>query len=117
MTIISVDVSGLKSNQLLSRTYPTNSLGLNVSDLENVPLLSGSMGRVVAAWGVPEDVLKARFQESGHQTFLSCKDFMEDVAKARPFGWAVDNGTWQRGIWGMSAPVPILREKSNTSCA
>lgn len=107
MTIILGDASGLKSIRLLSRTYPKNSMALNVSDFESVPLLSGSMGRVVAAWGgLPEHVLKAAFEESGHESFLSFADFMEDTARAKACGWAIDDGTWQRGIWGMAAPIP-----------
>lgn len=107
MTIILGDASGLKSIRLLSRTYPKNSMALNVSDFESVPLLSGSMGRVVAAWGgLSESVLKSAFIESGHERFLSFEDFMDDVVRAKESGWAIDNGTWQRGIWGMATPIP-----------
>ena len=107
MTIILGDASGMKFIRLLSRTYPKNSLALNVSDIEKVPLLSGSMGRVVAAWGgLTEHALKAAFHKSEHEGSLTFDDFLEDVAEARRCGWAIDNGTWRRGVWGLAVPVP-----------
>ena len=72
-----------------------------------LPMLTGSPGRVVAAWGdIEADTLQARFHEVDWAAPFTWDAFMADVAEARRKGWASDEGTITGGYEGLSAPVP-----------
>lgn len=107
MTAVLADAINLKRIRMLSSTHPTGMMSLMMTEFETVPILSGSMGRVVAAWeDIPRETLHELFVQSAHEGDFSFDEFMQDVDAAKTHGWAIDNGTWQRGIWGIAAPVP-----------
>lgn len=71
-----------------------------------VPLLNGSMGRVIAAFGdLDEATLRARFAEVQWQGAIDFETFMEEARVARARRWAIDSGTADAARHGMSAPV------------
>ena len=112
MTAILGESTNGRDIRILTSTYPSSLMSLSMSEFDTVPILSGSMGLVVAAWGgLSDDVLRDLFQKSSHESFFSFEDFLHAANATRLRGWAVDDGTWQRGIWGISAPVPNAANK------
>jgi DNA-binding IclR family transcriptional regulator len=109
MTAILGEVSSPTTIRILTSVVPQGSIALQVSGGE-VPILSGAMGQVVAAWGgLNLEELRARFDEAPRQREQRFADFLVRVADVPAIGWAVDEGVYHRGIWGIAAPVPTNR--------
>lgn len=72
-----------------------------------LPLLAGSMGRVVAASGeLDESTLRARFSEVPWHKPFDFDLFLQQVEKARKQGWGSDRGEITAGRHGVSVAVP-----------
>lgn len=107
MTLIVGDASDQRGIKIVYGSEPDGILSIGSTSFDRVPLLAGSLGRVVAAWGgLPEETLRHSFALSQHENCRDFESFMADVEAARATGVAIDNGTWQRGIWGIAAPIP-----------
>jgi DNA-binding IclR family transcriptional regulator len=106
MTAILGEPLERKAIRLLMSTAPASGLSVHPPGMEAVPILSGSMGRVAAAWMAMDDSeMRVLFDEAPHEPELTFEDFAAQVRAVRSRGWATDEGTWQKGIWGISAPV------------
>jgi DNA-binding IclR family transcriptional regulator len=107
MTAIFSEVVGRSSLRMLASAVPPGSITLHAQVGMSAPLLAGAMGRVVAALGgLGPETLKARFDETPREREVAYQDFLADIARVRAQGWAVDEGTYQRGIWGIATAVP-----------
>jgi DNA-binding IclR family transcriptional regulator len=97
------DADGL---EVLLSASPPGVIGLSAPEGARTPLLAGSVGRVIAAFGgLPVDELRRRFAEVDWQAPLSFEDYMAQVDETQEQGWAVDRGELQRNIVGLAAPV------------
>lgn len=106
MTAILGELVDRREIRLLMSTAPAAGLSLHPPGMEVIPILSGSMGRVAAAFTRMEDSeMRERFQEASHEPGLSFDIFLDEVRQTAERGWAVDDGTWQQGIWGIAAPI------------
>lgn len=72
-----------------------------------LPLLSGSMGRVIAAADeFDEATLRARFAEVPWQKNFDFDKFLKQAEDARRKGWGEDRGEIAAGRHGLSVAVP-----------
>lgn len=106
MTAILGELVDRREIRLLLSTAPAAGLSLHPPGMEVIPILSGSMGRVAAAYaGLGEAEMRNRFDEAVHEPGLTIDGFLAEVRQTAERGWAIDDGTWQQGIWGISAPL------------
>lgn len=76
------------------------------------PLLSGAMGRVMAArGGLSNRDLKRYFAHVKWERVIGFDEFMEDAEKARQRGWAYDAGSFNSGIATISTPIEEGQEQ------
>lgn len=74
-----------------------------------VPLLTGSMGRILASSGGLDDtMLRECFAKVEWQKSIDFDTYMEQVEQARVRGWSVDSGYTSSTLSGLSAPIPNL---------
>lgn len=72
-----------------------------------VPLLTGSMGRVIAGCGKLDEVmLRAAFTERDGPDPLSFDAYMAEAARVRECGWSGDSASLGDIRNGLAAPVP-----------
>lgn len=76
-----------------------------------VPLLTGSMGRIVAAkCGLDNTTLRARFAEVHGGSLLNFEDFVEEASLVQSQGWAGDSAEVTNIRSGLSAAVESERQ-------
>lgn len=72
-----------------------------------VPLLTGSMGRIIAGSGeLDEATLRERFSEIQWHQAMDFEDFMQQAREARSRGWSADSGTMDSTRSGISSAIP-----------
>jgi DNA-binding IclR family transcriptional regulator len=97
------DAEGL---EVLLSASPPGVIGLSVPEGARMPLLAGSMGRVIAAFGgLSVDELRRRFAEVAWQMPPSFEAYMAQVDETQEQGWAVDRAELHRNIVALAAPV------------
>ncbi len=71
-----------------------------------VPLLQGSMGRIMATEaGLPDKERRRMFEALPLSRPVSYRTFLSQARLARQRGWSFDDGHWHRSVTSMSAPV------------
>lgn len=71
-----------------------------------IPLLSGSMGRVIGSFaGLPEAKLREAFARIDWQDF-DWERFQADVRATKARGFAMERSNFLRGMHALAAPVP-----------
>jgi DNA-binding IclR family transcriptional regulator len=74
-----------------------------------VPLLTGSMGRVIAAsGGLDHATLRECFAKVEWQKAIDFDTYMDQVEQTRVRGWSTDSGYSSSTAWGLSAPISTL---------
>jgi len=84
---------------------PATRMAINVTPRRRMPMLNGSIGRIVAAYRPMErDELQAEFARAGWKS-LSLAQFLAQVEDARAAGYAIECGDVVDGIHAVAAPV------------
>lgn len=73
---------------------------------DRIPLLSGSMGLLMAAFAnLTDEEADAEMREAKWFRAPPLNVFLEEVASTRARGWAVDHGRFEPGVTTVSAPA------------
>jgi len=84
---------------------PSALAAINVTPRRRMPMLYGSIGRIVASYApMDRSFLEAEFKRAGWKS-LSIERFLEQAAKARIAGYAVECGDVTESIHAVAAPV------------
>lgn len=92
---------------------PVIQTAINVTPRRRMPMLNGSIGRIVAAYKPMErDELRAEFARAGWKS-LTFERFLEQAQDARVAGYAIECGDVVDGIHAVAAPVLSADGKLN----
>jgi DNA-binding IclR family transcriptional regulator len=98
-------IEGNDAVAITSSSEPSALLAINVTPRRRMPMLNGSIGRIVAAFKpMPADELRDEFKRAGWKA-LSFDRFMEQANEARSVGFALECGDVVEGIHAIAAPV------------
>ncbi len=82
-----------------------------------VPLLQGSMGRIMALEaGLPDKERKRLFEALPLSRPMSYRAFLAQARLAQERGWSFDDGNWHRAVTSLSAPVRIAEAPVEFLC-
>ncbi|WP_260581965.1 IclR family transcriptional regulator [Sphingopyxis sp. PET50] len=71
-----------------------------------VPLLSGGVGRCIAAFSkMPESEMRTEFERVRNQNTIGFEDYVRDLEAVRTNGWAIDRGTFKSGVISVASPI------------
>lgn len=98
-------IEGNDAVAITTSSEPSALLAVNVTPRRRMPMLNGSIGRIVAAFKPMsrEDQL-AQFDLAGWKA-LSFDRFMEQADEARKAGYAIECGDVVEGVHAVAAPV------------
>lgn len=73
---------------------------------QRLPLLTGALGRCVAAHGrFGRDALAARLADIQWASAPAIDDYLADLERVRAHGWAIDESGFMHGVTTVAAPV------------
>lgn len=85
---------------------PSALLAVNVSPMRRMPMLTGSVGRLIAGWmPMTPEMLRLEFERANWPN-LTFEIFMAQVADAKEAGFAMECGDYVDGIHALAAPIP-----------
>ena len=100
----------------LARSDTYVSLHVNVGS--RFPALISATGRcVAAASSLTKEELRARFEDLRWERAPRFEDWYAEVEKARVEGVSVDRGAYIRGLWIVSALLPVGTERNRRGIA
>ncbi|PQM26985.1 hypothetical protein CVO77_18640 [Sphingopyxis lindanitolerans] len=71
-----------------------------------VPLLSGGVGRCIAAFSaMPEAEMRVEFDRVRNQNEVEFDDYVQELQTVREKGWAIDRGTFKNGAISVATPI------------
>ncbi|MBL8651143.1 MAG: IclR family transcriptional regulator [Sphingopyxis sp.] len=71
-----------------------------------VPLLSGGVGRCIAAFSeMPKSEMRTEFDRVRNQRAVSFEDYVGELDAVRANGWAIDRGTFKSGVFSVASPI------------
>jgi DNA-binding IclR family transcriptional regulator len=98
-------IEGDDAVAVTASSEPSALLAINVTPRRRMPMLNGSIGRVVAAFmPLARERLEAEFQRAGWRT-LTLERFLEQAEEAQRNGYAIECGDVAEGVHAVAAPV------------
>jgi DNA-binding IclR family transcriptional regulator len=91
---------------LLDRADHESAVRVHMSIGQRLPMYLAALGRCMAAnSGLSTEELRARFDQLRWADGPSFEAYLKEVDLARKMGYAVDNGSYAKGVTTVSAPV------------
>lgn len=98
-------IEGDDAVAITTSSEPSSLLTVNVTPRRRMPMLNGSIGRIVAAFKpIEQEKLQAEFARAGWKA-LTFERFMEQAQEARTAGYAIECGDVVEGIHAVAAPI------------
>lgn len=98
-------IEGDDAVAVTTSSKPSSLARINVTPRRRMPMLNGSIGRVVAAFlPMDRDHLEVEFRRAGWRA-LSFEHFLQQAEEARRAGYAVECGDVAEGVHAVAAPV------------
>jgi DNA-binding IclR family transcriptional regulator len=103
---------------LIARAESDTPVRIHMSLGQRLPLLSGSVGRVVAgALEMSDEEIVANLDGVRWHTPVSQARFIKDARQVRSRGWAIDNGDFFPGMLSISVPIFDQHGKLQIVCS
>lgn len=98
-------IEGNDAVAISTSSEPSTLLAINITPRRRMPMLYGSIGRVVAAFRpMARDELEAEFARAGWKS-LSLRQFLDQADEAKRTGYAIECGDVVEGVHAVAAPL------------
>ena len=97
---------GIDRIVLVSSESSPADVSIDMAEGQRLPYLMGASGRFFAGQlGLPEDQMRAAFEQIRWSEPLSFETYWREVLDAKRRGYAIDDGNFARGIMAIAAPI------------
>jgi DNA-binding IclR family transcriptional regulator len=91
---------------LLGRAENEGAIRVHMNIGQRLPMYLAALGRCMAAHsGLDTEELRRQFEQLRWETQPTFEQYLKEVDRARKLGYAVDNGTYAKGVTTVSAAV------------